>query len=261
MVNKWRVILVEDEPLARLGLRHCLTSRHFDFEIVGEAESISQAEQLIEQDDSIDGVFLDIHFQFQSERAGLDFGYKLNKRNNPPWIIFVTSWMDHAIEAINTIKPVGYLLKPLEQANVDALLDWVRRNRPVNKRNRRIEIRYKEIKLAGDGHVEKTSPTRFLTSDEILYVCSNEATVHLVKGEVLKGVNITLKNWIEYDLPDFVQTHKQTIVNLKYVSGYKLDPDKEGNYILQFKKNSTELPIGGNYFGKFKETIKNSGTM
>ncbi|MEQ1544534.1 response regulator transcription factor [Methyloglobulus sp.] len=261
MVNKWRVILVDDEPLARLGLRNCLTSRHFDFEIVGEAENISQAKQLIQQDDSIDGVFLDIDIETESNRAGLDFGFALNNMLNPPWIIFATGKKEHAIEAINRIKPVGYLLKPFGQVDVDMLLDRIRKDRPVNKRNTLIEIRYKKVGLAADGHVEKTKPTKFLTPDEILYVCSDEATVHLVNGEVLKGVNITLKSWLEHELPYFVQTHKKTIVNLKYVSGFKLDPDKEDNYILQFKNNSTELPIGGIFFGKFKEAIKNSGAM
>ncbi|SJM91196.1 LytR/AlgR family response regulator transcription factor [Crenothrix polyspora] len=114
MVNTWRVVLVDDEPLARLGLRHCLTSRHLDFEIVGEAEGMQQARQLIQQDDRIDGVFLDINIETESERAGLDFSFALNNLPNPPWVVFVTGYEKHAVEAINNIKPVGYLLKPLE---------------------------------------------------------------------------------------------------------------------------------------------------
>jgi DNA-binding LytR/AlgR family response regulator len=265
MVNTWRVILVDDEPLARLGLRHCLTLRHLDFEIVGEAESMLQARQLIQQDDSIDGVFLDINIETEPDRAGLDFGFALNNLPNPPWVVFVTGYEKYAVEAINHIKPIDYLLKPLEQTKVDALLDWIRKNRRVkaateNAPPPRIEVRHKIRRKAEDGCIEKLSLIKFLLPEEILFVCSNAGAgaieVHLVNGEVLKDVNITLKSWLNYALPRFIQTSKSAIVNLKYVSGYRLDVEKEGSYLLQFKDHPAELAIGASFFGGFKEALK-----
>ncbi len=262
--NKWRVIIVDDEPLARQGLKNCLAFRHPDFEVVGEAESMMQAWQLIQQDNRIDGLFLDIHIETESERAGLDFGFALKNLVDPPWVVFVTGHEKHALEAF-AIRPVGYLLKPLDQSKVDSELDWIRRNRPSKSPAEkttpvRIEVKYKVRRKTEDGRTEQLSLTQFLVPKEILFVCSNAGAgaieVHLVNGNVLKDVNLTLKSWLDYTLPNLMQTSKSTIVNLRYVSGYRLDIEKEGKYLLQFKGNSTELPIGSNFFAAFKEAIK-----
>ncbi|SJM91197.1 LytTR family DNA-binding domain-containing protein [Crenothrix polyspora] len=124
----------------------------------------------------------------------------------------------------------------------------------------RIEVRHKVRRKADDGSIESLNLIKFLAAEEILFVCSNAGAgaieVHLLNGEVLKDVNITLKSWLNYTLPRFMQISKSAIVNLKYVSGYRLDVERESSYLLQFKKNRTELTIGGSFFGEFKEAIK-----
>jgi DNA-binding LytR/AlgR family response regulator len=255
MVNKRRVILVDDEPLARLGLKNILTSRHPDFEVVGEAETAAEAFELMDQDGQIDGVFLDIHIQTESERSGLDFGFALNHRSNPPWIVFITGYEKHALES-HEIHALGYLLKPLEIAKVDNTLDWIRKNRPLC-RAKRMQIRHRIINHLG----EKQWHNEFIEPDEMLYIHKNNyentVRVHLSQGGILDGVGGILKDWesklVHYG---FLKISRSCIVNLKNVRGLKAPQIGGEVYKLYFKYGADELSVSTDHLEKLLAAIK-----
>lgn len=255
MVNKRRVILVDDEPLARVGLKNSLKCRHPDFDVVAEAESAAEAWKLVEQDGNIDGVFLDIHIQTESERAGLDLAFALNHLVDPPWIIFVTGYAEHALEA-HEIHAVGYLVKPMEEAKVDSLLDWIRKNRPMSRQGR-ISIRHR-IK---NGSAEYEWHTEFVDLNEILYIHKNKSVntvrVHLAQGVVLDGINATLATW-ENQLSQhgFLKIGKSSIVNLKLVRSLISPPAGSEAYKLSFKYGIDELSVGLDYLDKLHKAMK-----
>lgn len=256
MVNKWRVILVDDEPLPRLGLRKILARRHPDFEVVGEAESAADAWKLVVQDGKIDGVFLDIHIQTESERAGLDLAFALTHLVDPPWIIFVTGYEKHALEA-HEIHSVGYLLKPLEDAKVDKMLDWLRQNRPVSRQSR-ISVRHRITHRPAENEWR----TDFVDLNEILYIHKNKSVntvrVHLVKGEILDGVNATLATWeTQLCQHGFLKIGKSSIVNLKHVRSLKSPQTGSEVYKLSFKESPDELSVGLDYVDKLHSAMKN----
>lgn len=246
MVSKWRVILVDDEPLARIGLKQILARRHPDFEVVGEACSAAEARELLDQTGQIDGVFLDIHIQAESERAGLDLAFALNHLADPPWVIFVTGYEKHALEAHN-IHAAGYLVKPLDDAKMDALLAWVRANRPV-KTSRRIAIRHRARNQLG----EHEWCTEFVWPEEIMYVHKNKSVntvrVHLVQGVVMDGIQGTLAAW-ESQLcrHGFLKIGKSSIVNLSHVRSLKSPQPGSEVYKLSFKDCKDELAVGPDY--------------
>lgn len=107
------VILVDDEPLARQGLRTLLAA-HPDVRIVGEAGSAVQAQALIEAKRP-DAVFLDIEM---ADATGLDLVRNLRC---PPAIIFVTAHAIHAVDAF-AVQAVDYLLKPVRPERLAAAL-------------------------------------------------------------------------------------------------------------------------------------------
>ncbi|NOU23736.1 MAG: response regulator transcription factor [Methyloglobulus sp.] len=255
MVNKWRVLLVDDEPLARLGLKNSLIGRHPDFEVVGEAGSAAEAWKLIEQDGQIHGVFLDINIQAESERSGLDLAFALNHLTNPPWIIFVTGYAEHALEA-HEIHAVGYLVKPLETIKMDNMLEWIRKNRPAPLQGR-IAVRYKAINRFD----EKEWHTEFVSLDEILYVHKNKSEntmrVHLAVGTILDGVNGTLASWGTQLSPHgFLKIGKSCIVNLKHARGLKISQIGPENHLLSLKNTDELLPVSGDYLEKLTSAMK-----
>ena len=100
-----RVMIVDDERLARQALRRLLAS-HPEVDIVGEAESVADALQAIEQTEP-QLVFLDIEL---GSGDGFDVLAALER---PPMIVFVTAFAEYAVEAF-AVNAVDYLLKPVE---------------------------------------------------------------------------------------------------------------------------------------------------
>ena len=99
-----RVIVIDDEPLARQAVRQLLVP-HPDIELVGEADSVSSAVALI-QSKNPDAIFLDIEM---SDANGFEL---LRKVSVPPKVVFVTAHAQHAVQAF-AFDAVDYLLKPV----------------------------------------------------------------------------------------------------------------------------------------------------
>src|SRR5215208_4190675 len=121
MIDKIRTLIVDDEPLAREGVRLHLED-HEDFEVVGECGSGEEAVARIEADDP-DLVFLDV------QMPGLDgFGVLESIGSNGdkmPAVVFVTAYDQFALRAFEA-HALDYLLKPFEAERFGKALDRVR---------------------------------------------------------------------------------------------------------------------------------------
>jgi DNA-binding LytR/AlgR family response regulator len=104
-----RVVLVDDETLARKRLRRLLAS-HADIEIVGEAADGPSACKLIDAERP-DLVFLDVQMPGMS---GFDVLRQLTHR---PGVIFVTAHDAFAVQAFEE-QAIDYVLKPVEDARL-----------------------------------------------------------------------------------------------------------------------------------------------
>ena len=69
----------------------------------------------------VEVVFLDISMPGAS---GLQLAEALHKLKNPPAIVFVTAYSDHAVEAFD-VDAVDYLLKPVEEERLDRAIEKV----------------------------------------------------------------------------------------------------------------------------------------
>ncbi len=244
MVNKRRVIIVVDEPLARDDLTAILKNQHLDFEVVGAIDSTIKAWELIQSDRTIEGIFLDIDIQTENKRAGLDFALNLNRLILKPWIIFVTGYREYAIETFQSF-PVNYLVKPVDPFAIERTLDWVRHNRPQpQNKTARLIIRHGIINQYG----EKIFCKEYVTRDDILYIQKNngvnEIKIGLIDGKILDGVSSTLKEWQEQG---FFQIHRRNLVNLKHVLWETPRLGENNVYKIQFKDCPKELDIGPDY--------------
>jgi two-component system LytT family response regulator len=117
-----RTLLVDDEPLARRGLRLRL-AEHADIEIVGECGDGLSAQAAI-RELAPDLVFLDV------QMPGLDgFGVLagLAVEQLPP-VVFVTAFDHYALRAFEA-SAVDYLLKPVEAERLQSALQRVREQR------------------------------------------------------------------------------------------------------------------------------------
>src|SRR5262249_45156170 len=114
-----RTLIVDDEPLARKGIRVWLKSEQ-DVDIIGEATDGEEAVENI-QKLKPDLLFLDVRM------PGLD-GFEVLERVagvHLPLTIFITAYDSYAIRAFE-VHAVDYLLKPISPPRLSAALERVR---------------------------------------------------------------------------------------------------------------------------------------
>ncbi len=109
----WRVLIVDDERLARAELRRLLAP-HATVEVAGEAANIEDAQRLIEAQRP-DLVFLDVQMPGGS---GFDL---LAALDAAPEVIFTTAFDAYALKAFE-VNALDYLQKPIEPARLAAAL-------------------------------------------------------------------------------------------------------------------------------------------
>jgi two-component system LytT family response regulator len=117
MTNKARVVIVDDEPLARRTLRSHLSA----VEWIGEVDEAGDGLSAIRTIDTVkpDLVFLDIRMPGTS---GIAVAEQIVHR---PYIIFTTAYDRYAVTAFE-LGALDYLLKPFGRERVLAVLERAR---------------------------------------------------------------------------------------------------------------------------------------
>ncbi len=106
-----RVVIVDDEPLAREGLRLRL-QREPDLEILGEAADGSEAIDLVTRERP-DLLFLDVQMPRVDGFAALE----AMADSHLPLVVFVTAHDDYLLPAFD-VQALHYLLKPIDDARL-----------------------------------------------------------------------------------------------------------------------------------------------
>ena len=115
-----RIIIVDDEPLARSGIAARL-AKHPDCEVVAECASAEDAaEQMLRHKPDL--IFLDI---WMRGLTGIELLDSI-PRERVPAVIFLTAHDQHAIDAFRH-EALDYLLKPVDDERFDDALGRARR--------------------------------------------------------------------------------------------------------------------------------------
>ena len=230
---KLTAILVDDEANNREILRNYLTKYCTDVDLVGEASSIKEALLLIENNTTLDLVFLDVEMPFGNAFDLLD---QLPDRTFET--VFVTAYDQYALDALNN-HAAYYLMKPI---NIDELIKAVAYVAEIRQKEDALEDRLLKPKLGKvDGKITLPQQDGFqiLNVSEILYCKAddNYTEVHLVNKKIL--VSKTLK-YFEDALVDFpfARIHKSYLVNVNEVVKYR--KGKGGSVVVS---NGKELLV------------------
>ena len=117
MDETMRVVIADDEPLARDRLRVLLKAQSPPIAIVGEAEQAEQVFQLFGQA-PVDTLLLDISMPGTN---GLDIARQLRCHYTGLAIIFCTAYDAHALSAFD-VQAIDYLMKPIRGDRLAAAL-------------------------------------------------------------------------------------------------------------------------------------------
>ncbi|MCB1598953.1 MAG: LytTR family DNA-binding domain-containing protein [Lysobacterales bacterium] len=243
-----RCLLVDDEPLARRGLRHRL-NRIGGVEIVAEAGNGREALGLIGQHE-IDLMFLDI------QMPGIDgFGVlQALPVSRWPLVVFVTAFDQYAIEAFR-VHAVDYLLKPVEDESLRQALAR------AQQRRRGSELEIEHTRLLAMMAAERSqslgehADDRLTLKDgsqlirvplaEIRWIDAAGDYVVVHTDQDNHVARATLRE-LEERLPAerFVRIHRSTIVHTRYIR--RLRPHINGEYFVDLD-GGQELKLSRGY--------------
>ena len=112
------VLIVDDEPLARLRLRSLVEAcAEPQAVVVGEAGTVNEALRLLETT-PCDLVLLDI---VMPGGHGLKLADDIRRRPSAPWVVFVSAHSEHALRAFE-VDAADYLTKPVRRERLQAAL-------------------------------------------------------------------------------------------------------------------------------------------
>ncbi len=218
---KLNCIIIDDEPIARKGLREYIQDVDF-LQLVGEFDSAMKATDVL-SNEKIDLMFLDIHMP---KITGIEF---LRSLQHPPQVIFTTAYPQYAVDGFDLnvldylVKPVSFdrFLKAAMKAK-DAISKMSVAGSPTNPKEDYVFIK-------ADNKLVK------IFYDDILYVeaLQNYVTIHTSNKKYI--TYLTFKG-MEESLPadQFIRVHKSYLVSANKIESI------EGNSI---RIGQHEIPI------------------
>lgn len=229
--------MVDDEPGNLITLRELLKTYCPFTQVVGEAEDILQAEQLIKKEQPA-LVMLDIEMPYGN---GFDLLEKLRPANFE--VIFVTAFDNYAIRAFK-YAAIDYILKPVNITELQEATDKVRRRLHEKGVNAKIELLLSTIKPSSAELSKIAFPTAdgllFETLDNIIFIEANGSysTIHLRGGQ--RYLVVKTVGEIEQVLPPtgFCRVHNSFIVNLSNIRKYQKG---RGGFVVMEDGTSIEV--------------------
>ena len=218
MKEPLRVLLVDDEPLARLRLRTLLDAETaVPTTVVGEAGDTESALAFL-QGAAVDLLLLDIRMP---GRDGLRLARVLRLLPQPPAVVFVTAHAEHALMAFE-LEALDYLTKPVRRERLQAALQraWSRQ-RPADSASTPL-AEGPVLVVADRGRVLRLPLAEVLyLKAELKYVTLRTATaVHLLDESLAE----LTQRLAALGGPEFVRIHRNALVARHAIRALELRP-------------------------------------
>ena len=242
----YQTVIIDDDQLARRGLRRILEQNFKEIKILGEADSVASGLSLINEVDP-DLVFLDIEmpdgtgFSLLEQLSGVNFK-----------VIFTSSYSDYAITAFK-YSAFDYIVKPVLIENVRATMKRINEI-PLLQEKDRVEVLKQNLVHNDSGNATIALPE--INGFSIVKVsdiirCEGErnysriyfknGTSTLISRTLLDFDNLLVSH-------GFFRIHRSHLISLKNVNRYL---KTDGGFVEMLDK--TQLPVSP----KFKDELLN----
>lgn len=240
-----RVIIVDDEPLARDRLRSLL-SKEPDVQIVAECGDGREAVAAVQREKP-DALFLDIQMP---ELDG--FGVLDQLKAGPmPLVVFVTAFDEFAVKAFE-FHAFDYLLKPFDKDRLKLAAARVRESLQAKPAaaapdlTERLTALLESIQAGPDRiAVKLDGRVIFLRPVDIDWIEAQDNYVKLHVGREAHLVRDTISNFeTRLDTKRFIRIARSTIVNIDRVR--EMQPMFHGEYVV-ILQDGTKLTMSRGY--------------
>ena len=233
-----RVLIVDDEPLARKKIRTFLKD-YSDLEVVAECANGREASGSI-MSLAPDLLFLDIRIP---DCDGFEVLESVDSKHLPA-VIFTTAFDEYAVKAFE-VDALDYLLKPFNRRRFAEAIHRFRCRWKVSNQGERVRF-YNWLQTSSGlakGRLVVKSNGRILLIDAGSVHCvraeGDYVRVYLAKQSYL--MRETMRSLEKRLDPErFIRIHRSIIVNLEFVAGFKSLPG--GDYRV-FLSDGTELTL------------------
>ncbi|MEW6731906.1 MAG: LytTR family DNA-binding domain-containing protein [Acidobacteriota bacterium] len=255
-MEKIRVLIIDDEPLAREGVRMRLLEDP-EIEIVGEcADGREAVSAILTKEPQL--IFLDVQMPVLDGFAVL----KTIGIANLPVVIFVTAYDEYAVQAFE-VHALDYLLKPIDRERFLQALIRAKsqiRNRQLAQLNDRLQAFINDLqserKYVERLAIKSTSRIFFLDVSEIRWIEAADNYVNLHSGRESYLLHMTMSRLETIlDPAEFIRVHRSAIVNFRWVK--ELHPLFHGEYKIILKDGS-DLTSGRSYQARLQKLLENS---
>jgi two-component system LytT family response regulator len=249
------VLVVDDEPLARQGLR-LLLGRQPQVESVSEARNGREAIALI-REKQLDLVLLDVQMP---RTDGFAVVHAVGADRMPP-VIFVTAHDQYAIRAFE-IAAIDYLLKPVTEERFELAFQRAigrLRGAPHEDATRQVLAMLDAIanppRQLERFAVRSGENTIFVPVNEVDWIEAFQNYVRLHVGAATYLLHVPM-NTIEgvLDSNRFLRIHRSHIVNVRRIA--QLSSITHGQYALELKSGQ-RLQSGRTYSERIRRTLTN----
>jgi DNA-binding LytR/AlgR family response regulator len=237
---KLNCIIIDDEPLARKGLREYISDVDF-LEMVGEFDNPLKATQALEQQ-QIHLLFLDIHMP---KISGIEF---LRTLQHPPLVVLTTAYPQYALDGFD-LSVLDYLLKPI---SFDRFFKAVMKAK--EHYHSRQPATTSTQSIAKDDHIFIKSDNKLirLAYSDILFIeaLQNYVAVHTTEKKYI--TYLTFKS-IEESLPadQFLKVHKSYLVAVSKITSIEGNEIITGTHHIPISRNLKEEVMEKLLKGKF----------
>ncbi|HEY1847210.1 MAG TPA: LytTR family DNA-binding domain-containing protein [Buttiauxella sp.] len=241
-----KVIIVEDEVLAQQEL-NWLIKEHSQMEVVATFDDGMDVLKYL-QHHEVDAIFLDINIP---SLDGVLLAQNISKFAYKPFIVFITAWKEHAVEAFE-LEAFDYILKPYQESRIIGMLQ-------------KLEAAYQQQnapQTASSGSRENLTinlvkDERIIVTDinDIYYAEAHEKMtfVYTRREAYVMPMNIT-----EFcsRLPEshFFRCHRSYCVNLSKIR--EIEPWFNNTYILRLRDLDFQVPVSRSRVKEFRQLMR-----
>jgi DNA-binding LytR/AlgR family response regulator len=226
---KLNVMIIDDEPLARKGLKEYIADVDF-LQLSGEFDSPLKAMELISRGE-VQLLFLDIQMP---KITGLDFFKSLQQA--PP-VIFTTAYPQYALDGFE-LNALDYLVKPI---SFDRFLKAALKAKEYYELRQQNKLSSSETVIQKDFFIKSDNQLVRIAFDELLFIeaLQNYVCIHTAAKKYISY--LTMRSVEEY-LPEgqFIKTHKSFIVNAAKIDAIEGNEICIGTYRIPISRNEKE---------------------
>ncbi|WP_318366884.1 LytTR family DNA-binding domain-containing protein [Enterobacter sp.] len=240
-----KVIIVEDEILAQQELSW-LIKEHSQMEIVGTFDDGLDVLKFL-QHNKVDAIFLDINIP---SLDGVLLAQNISQFAHKPFIVFITAWKEHAVEAFE-LEAFDYILKPYQESRIITMLQKLE------------AASQQQTALSTTGTVTRENDTINLVKDERIIVTSIHDIYYAEAHEKMTFVYTRRESYVmpmnitEFcnKLPQahFFRCHRSYCVNLNKIR--EIEPWFNNTYILRLRDLEFQVPVSRSKVKEFRQLM------